>query len=159
MKQADESVLEGDLLHRVHCKLVVVACEVCVCEYWGKLVLRRRNLVVLCLGKYSKLPELLVKVLHEGCDSWLDGSEVMVLELLALWRLRSEECPSCILEVLPLFKERLVDKEVFLLRSHRSYYPRGLHVSEELQYPQRLSVHDFHGPEERCLLVKHFACI
>ena len=47
-------------------------------------------LVVLCLGINAEFPELLVKLMHEGGYSFLDGTEIMVVHLLTLWRSCSE---------------------------------------------------------------------
>ena len=65
MEQACEMVLVGDLLHDLHCQLVVIDSDICSLKDRGQLVLRRSNLVVLCLGRNAELPELLVEVMHE----------------------------------------------------------------------------------------------
>ena len=46
--------------------------------------------------------ELFVDILHKGCNSLADGSEVMVIQLLAFWRHSSEQCPSSINQIFSL---------------------------------------------------------
>ena len=65
MEQAYKAMSCRDLLHHLHCELVVV------CGHIGgrvdrcQLMLCGGNLVVLRLGKDPELPELLVQILHE----------------------------------------------------------------------------------------------
>ncbi len=52
----------------------------------AKLVLRRRNLVVLGLRGNAELPQLVVDFLHELVHRRADGAEVVLFKLLALAR-------------------------------------------------------------------------
>ena len=159
MEQADKSVSCGDLLHHFHGELVVVCCDVCGGVYRRKLVLRRCNLVVLCLGEDTELPQLFVEVLHVLRDSWLDCSEVVIIKLLTLWRLGSEESSSGKDEVFSLLIKLLGNEEVFLLGSHGSSHALDGVVSEELEYSERLLIERFHGAEQRGLLVKSLSAV
>ncbi len=78
------------LLHHLHDELVVVNGNIDGLKDRSKLMLRRCNLVVLSLCRDAELPELFVQVLHEGFDSRLDGTEVVVIHFLSL-RSRSAE--------------------------------------------------------------------
>ena len=84
MEQANQPVAGGDLLHDLHGKLVVVGGDVRGGEDGGKLVLRGSHLVVLGFCRYAQLPELVVQLLHKGCNPGLDAAEVVIVQLLAL---------------------------------------------------------------------------
>ena len=76
------------------------------------------NLIVLSLGEDTELPEFLVKIVHELLNLGLDNAEVMVVHLLSLRSLGTEECSSCVLDVRTLVIHFLCDEEVFLLRTY-----------------------------------------
>ena len=152
MKQADHVVFLCDLLHYLHCKLVVVRSDIRGGEDGCQLVLRRRYLVVLRFRQDAKLPKFFVEVSHKRLDSWLDDAEVMIVKLLSLWRLSAEERSSCVYEVLTLIKVLLVNQEVFLFRSNCRSDPRNFLVSEKLQCSQSLFVENFHRLEKRVFL-------
>ena len=159
VQQADEAVAVRDLLHHLHRELVVVAADVRVAEYRRELVLRRRDFVVLRLRHYAELPELLVELCHELRDARPYRAEVMVVELLSLRRLRSEERAPRVAQVLALFVELFIYEEIFLLRADgRRDVRRGV-VAEEAQNAQRLRVDDLHRTQQRRLLVEHFPAV
>ena len=75
------------------------------------------NFVMLCLSEDSELPKFLVQVVHELLNLRLDNAEVMVVHLLSLGSLGTEERSSRVLDVRTLVVHFLCDEEVFLLRS------------------------------------------
>ena len=84
VKKANHIMLLCNLLHNLHCELVMVGCNVCCCEDGSKLMLSGSNLVMLGFCKNAELPELLIEVFHESRNSGLDCSEIMVVKLLTL---------------------------------------------------------------------------
>ena len=109
MEQADQTVPVGDLLHDLHCDLVLVAGRVGVAVNRRHFVLGGRHFIVLGLGEHPELPELVVEVLHIGGDSWPDRAKIVILQLLSSGRLGSEERPSGHDQVFPLGIELLVE--------------------------------------------------
>ena len=109
-----------DFLHDLHHQLVVIGRDVGGGEDRCQLVLCRSNFVMLCLSKYTQLPEFFIEILHVSGYSRLDGSEVMIFELLALRCFCSEKCSSCINKIFSLIIELYRNEEVFLLRSYCS---------------------------------------
>ena len=57
----------------------------------GKLKLVRCHLVVACLHRYSQFESLYLEVFHERGDTYRDGAEVMILELLVASTLMPHE--------------------------------------------------------------------
>ncbi len=102
VKQASQIMLVGNPLHRLHHKLVVVNRNVCRLINRGKLMLCRRNLVVLCLCRNAQLPQFLVQILHVRADTLLDDAKVMVFHLLSLRGRCAEQRASRKHQVLPL---------------------------------------------------------
>ncbi len=102
MQQADHAVPLGDLLHRLHDELVLVAGGVRVAVDGGHLVLTGGDLVVLGLGEHAELPQLLVQLLHKGRHTRADDAEVVVVQLLTLGRLAAEEGAAAQPQVLTL---------------------------------------------------------
>ena len=115
VQQADKPVLLGDPFHYLHGELVVVGRDVGGGIDRCKLVLCGCDLVMLCFGEDTKLPQLFVEVRHIRLDTRLDDSEIVVVKLLPLWRLCSEKSSACIDKVLALIVKLLGAKEVLLL--------------------------------------------
>ena len=159
VQQADHTVLAGDLLHELHGELVVVSGDVGGGEDGRELMLRGRDLVVLRLGEHTELPQLLVQIVHERGNARLDGAEVMILQLLPLGRLRAEQGPAGIDEVLALAVKRLVDEEVLLLRADRRADGLDLVMPEQLQDTQALLVDGLHRAQQRRLFVERLAAV
>ena len=95
MKQTGQSVTSCHLLHGFHNKLVMVYCNICCLINRCQLVLCRCYLIVLCLGSYTKLPQLNIQVFHVCTNSLTDGAEVMILQLLTLRSRCAEKGTSC----------------------------------------------------------------
>ena len=117
------------------------------------------DFVVLCLREDAELPEFLVEVVHELLYLGLDNAEVMVVHLLSLRSLGTEECPSGVLDVRALIVHLLCDEEVLLLGSDGCVNVFRCVVAEELQDTERLLVQSLHGSEQRCLLIESLACV
>ncbi len=71
-------------------------------------MLRRRNLVVLCLCGDAQLPELLVQILHVCADTLLDDAKIMVLHLLPFRRRCTKQRASRKHQILSLHIEIFV---------------------------------------------------
>ena len=99
MQQAHKAVALGDLFHRLHDELILVACGVGVNIDGGHLVLAGRDLVVLGLGEHAELPQLLVQLLHISAHARTEGTEVVVVQLLTLGRLGAEERAAAQLQI------------------------------------------------------------
>ena len=99
VQQAHKVVALGDLFHRLHDELVLVARGVGVGVDGGHLVLAGRDLVVLGLGEYAELPQLLVQLLHVSAHARAEGAEVVVVQLLTLGRLCAEERAAAQLQI------------------------------------------------------------
>lgn len=82
-------------------------------------MLGRRNLVVLGLGGHAERPKLLIQLVHEFGHPQADPPAVVVIQLLSLWGLRTEQGPSTDFEVEPLFIKPAVDQKIFLFGAHR----------------------------------------
>ena len=159
MEQAHKIVAGGNLPHDLHGELVVVRGDVCGGVDRGQLMLGRSHLIVLGLRQNSQLPELLIQVVHVGLDPRLDGSKVVIVQLLALGRPGSKQGPARKDQVRTLLKGLLVHQKVFLLRADGGGDPLHIRLSKELQDPESLPVDGFHGPEQRCFLVQRFTAI
>ena len=120
-------------------------------------MLSRCNLVVLGLCEDSKLPELFIKILHEALYTWLDLSEIVIIELLSLWRLVSEKGTTCIEKVRSLSVYVLIDKEVLLLRTNCCNNSLALSIAEKPKNSYSLLVKSLHRTKKRCLLIESFS--
>ena len=159
VEQTHQAMALGHLAHHLHSQLVVVRGNVGGGEDGGHFMLGRGHLVVLGLGQDSQLPQLLIQLLHKGGDSGLDGTEVMVIQLLALGGLGTEEGPAGVDQVLAPVEIRLVDEEVLLLRANGGLDGGHILVAEELQHPQSLAVDGLHGPQQSRLLVQGLSAV
>ena len=118
MKQAHKPMLCRNLLHNFHCQLVMVCRDVCCCIDRGKFMLRRGNFVMFCLCQNPQLPEFLIEFFHISGNPWLDYSEVMIVHLLSLGRLRAKKSTSRKSKIPPLFIHFFCNKKIFLLRPY-----------------------------------------
>ena len=67
------------------------------------------------LGQHAQFPKLFIKVIHKCRYSCFDGTEVVILQLLPLWRGGAKEGTSGVDEVGTLVIHFFVDEEIFLL--------------------------------------------
>ena len=159
MQQADHVVLAGDLLHQLHCQLVVIGGDVGGREDWSKLVLPGSDLVVLCLGHNPQLPQLGVQFGHKGRHTRLDRAEVVVVQLLSLRRQSAEKRAAGIAQIAALFINTAVDEKIFLLGADRRFDTAHILVSEQPQHAHCLAVERFHGAQQRRFLIQRFASV
>ena len=115
VQQAHQVVAARDELHLLHDEEIVVHGLVELGVHRGELVLARRDLVVLRLGRNAQRPQLVIEVLHVGRDGGADRAEVVLLEFLALGGRGAEEGASVMTRVAPLAVRLLLDEEVLLL--------------------------------------------
>ena len=144
VQQAHKSVTGSDLLHNLHCKLVMVGCDICRCVYRRKLVLSGSNLVMLRFRKHAELPQLLVEICHVCGDARLYNAEVMIVKLLTFRRLCAEKRSSAENKVVTFFIHFLVHKEVFLFGTDGCAYAFYFRIPEEAENSQRLFVQRLH---------------
>ena len=159
VEQADHVKAAGYLLHQLHGELIVVRGDVGGGEHRGQLMLGGGGLVVLGFGHDSQAPQLLVQGFHEGGHPGLDGAEIMVVQLLALGGLGSEEGAAGVHQVPALFVHGFVYEEILLLRAHGGLDGADLRIAEELQHPQALAVQSLHGAQQGGLLVQSLAAV
>ena len=159
MKEAYKSVTCRNLLHDLHCQLVVIGGNVCCGINGCQLVLSGCNLVMLCFCKDAKFPEFIVQIFHESLNTGLDNTEVMVVKFLSLGRLCSEKCPAGKTKVGTLLVHFPGNKEVFLLGSYRRNNSLCSSVSEKAKDPECLFAQHFHGTKKRSLLVQRMSAV
>ncbi len=90
MQQAGQAVASGYLLQGFHHQLVIVYGYVGLRIDGRQLMLCRSHFIVLGLGGYAQLPQLLIDIPHICRNTLTDGAEIMVLHLLPLRRHGSE---------------------------------------------------------------------
>ena len=144
VQQAHHVVLTRKLLHKLHGYLVVVGRNIGCRIDRRKLVLGRRDLVMLGFCKNAELPQLLVKLLHERGNARLYRSVIVVVQLLALGRLRAEERSAGVHYILAFFINAFVDEEIFLLRADGRLYGCDVVISEQPEHAQSLTVERLH---------------
>ena len=67
---------------------------------------------MLRLGQHAHLPQLLIQFVHEGRHTGLDGTVVVVVQLLPLGRLGTEQRAAAEHQILPAAIHGLVDEEI-----------------------------------------------
>ena len=159
MQQAHHVVLTRKLLHKLHGYLVVVGRDIGCRIDRRKLVLGRRDLVMLGFRKNAELPQLLVKLFHERGNARLYRPVIMIIQLLALGRLRAEERSAGVHYILALFINAFVDEEIFLLRADGGLDRGHIIVAEKLQHTQSLTVESLHRAQKRRFLIQCLAAV
>ena len=159
VEQTHQPVLRRDLLHHFHCQLVVVGGNVRRGEYRRELVLRGGNFVVLGLGHDAEFPEFFVQFGHVRGYFGLDGTEIVVVHLLALGRLGAEQRAAGEAQVGAGVVHFFGDQEIFLLGADGGTDVPGGGVAEQPEDPERLLVERFHGAQERRLFVQRVAAV
>ena len=159
VQQADQAVPARHLLHDLHGQLIMVGGNVPRGIDRGKLMLAGSNLVVLGFCIDAQLPEFFVEFFHIGLDPRLDSAEIVVVQLLALRRFRTEQCPAGVNQVLALQVHVTVDQEVFLLGADIGDHTLHFGMAEEIQNPQRLAVQRLHAAQQGRLLVKGLSAV
>ena len=158
VQQAHQTVALGNFLHHFHRQLIVVGCDGGDGKNRGKFVLRGGNFIVLGLGEDAQLPQLFVQIGHERLNARLNRTEIVVFQLLPLRRLVAEQGAAGENQVLALVVERLVNKEILLLRADGGGHARCV-TAEELQHANCLRGQRLHRAQQRRLLVERFAAV
>ena len=159
VEQTHQPVAGGHLLQQLHGQLVLVAGGVGIGEDGRDLVLGGRDLVVLRLGQHPKLPQLLVQLPHERGHPGLDGAVVVVVQLLPLGGLCTEQRPAAELQILPQVVYLPVDEEILLLRTHLRGDVLCLRVAEQPEDADALPVKLPYGAQQRCFLVQRLPTV
>ena len=154
MEQTDKAMLCRHFLHDLHGQLVVIRGDVGCGINRSQLMLRRCNLVMLRLGKDSQLPELIIEIFHKGRNPWLYDTEIVIIQLLSLRRLCSEQGPSGKAQIRSGIIHFLCNEEILLLRSNRGDDALCRIISKQTKDTERLLAERFHGPQQRRLLVQ-----
>ena len=159
LEQAHQTVLGGHLLHDLHGQLILVGGDVGGGENGRQLVLGGSHFVVLRLGQNAQLPKLLIQIGHVGRHPRLDGAEIVVVQLLPLGRLGSEESPAGVDEVVTLIVHLFINEEILLLRAHGGQHAPDAFVAEQLQNAQRLPVQRLHAAQQGRLFVQRLSAV
>ena len=159
MQQAYKTVLFRHALHDLHGELVMIGRHVGCRKDRRQLMLPRRNLIVLRLGKDAQLPELLVEIVHKGGDLRHDRAEIVIVHFLPLGRHCAEQRPSGKFQVGTAVVHLARDQKVFLLGTDVARDVLHGRVAEQPQNPQRLPVQRFHGSQQRCLFIERLPAV
>ena len=112
-------MLCGDALHNLHGQLVVVHGYICGAVYRRRFVLRGRRFVVSGLCGDAQLPKLFVQVPHIFGYYRIDGSEIMVFQVLTFRRTCAEQSPARKTQILSGGKIFFGNQKIFLFGSDR----------------------------------------
>ena len=153
VQQAGQAELRREAAHRLHDDHLVIGGDVRVLEHRRDLVLARRHFVVARLDRHADLVQLALGLVHERHHALGDRAEVLILELLALRRLRAEQRAAGVDQIGTRQVEVLIDQEVFLLGPARRDDALGVRA-EQLQHADRLLRERFHRAQQRRLLVE-----
>ena len=157
VKQACIMMLVRHLLHDLHRQLVVIHRDVGSFKYRCQLMLRGRNLVVLCLRRNAELPELLFQIMHVFGYLRFQNAEIVILHLLPLRCRSSDQGASAHQEILSLKVHILVDQEILLLGTNCGVNMCNLLISEKMKNLDRLLGQSLHGTQKRGFLVQSFS--
>src|SRR5690554_1134269 len=135
MKQCHELVMPRHVLDRLHEQLVGIGRDVGRIVYCGNLKLVWSYLVVLCLGRDTEPPQLIVELLHEQSNPLLDRTKVVIIHLLSFCTGSPEHSSAAQTEIQSSVVELLIDEKVLLLRSHMGDYPVAGGVAQCAQDP------------------------
>ena len=113
----------------------MIDADVGALEQRRELELVGSDLVVARLHGHAELEQFALDVGHEGEHARVDRAEVVVVELLALWRLRAEERAACDHQVGAFEEVLLVDQEVLLLGPDVGEHVLDVLVAEEVRTP------------------------
>ena len=101
----------------------------------------------------------MIQILHEGRHPGADGAEIVVVQLLALGGLSTEQGAPGDPQILPLGIQILGQQEIFLLSAHAGNHPLGFGVAKQPQNTHSLPGHFLNGAQQGGLLVQGFAVV
>ena len=117
VKQAFQPVLSRHSLECLHDKLVIIRRHIGLGIDESQLVLSRSHLIMLRLRRHAHTPELDVHVFHEGGNTRLNDTIIVIIQFLSLGRHRAEKRAPCIDQVFPLQIFFRIDDKILLLRA------------------------------------------
>ena len=159
MQKADQPMPVGDLLHDLHCDLVLVAGGVGVAVDRGHFVLGRGHLVVFGLGEDAELPQFIVQILHISGNSGSDRAKIVILQFLSSGGLGAKQRSAGHDQVFTLIVELLVKKKVLLLSADLRDHTVCLFIAEKTKDAHSLLAHCVHRTKERGLLIQRVSGI
>ena len=86
VKQYGEVMLAGNAFHQIHYKLVVVVGKVGILKDRCQFKLVGSYFVMAGLDRDTQFVTFDFQFFHKSCDTWGDGAEIMVLQLLVFGR-------------------------------------------------------------------------
>ena len=158
VQQASKAMLASHLAQHVHGDHLVVGGDVGAFEGRRDLELAGRNFVVSGLDRNPEFKESVLDFGHERQDSIWNGSEIVVVELVALGRRVSLEGPAADGQIQSFTSQVEVHQEVFLFASQGGddLIAAGS-VAKELDDAGRVSVDCFDRAQKGRFLVESFA--
>ena len=159
MKKTHKIMSQCDALHNLHRQLIVVRRQIDAREHGRKLVLCRRDLVMLGLRENTELPELLVKLLHICRDARFYRAEIVIVHLLPFGRLCTEERAAGKDEVFSFFIKLPINEKIFLLRADGDVDALCRRVPEKAHYSHRLFVYDLDRAKKRSFFIERLAAV
>ena len=147
-------MLLGDVLEHRHQQLLVVGGDVGAFEHRRDLELRRGDLVVPGLGGDAEFEQLSLGVHHERQHPVGHRTEVVVVELLPLGRLGSEQRAARVDHVRARQEEVPVDQEVLLLGTAERHHLLQVGMPEQLQDALGVHAHGLLAAQQRGLVVQ-----
>src|SRR5258706_13276416 len=116
------------LVHQIHKKQVMVNGKIYFFKHGSTLKLTRCNFVVASLERYAQFPRFRFKVIHESINAVGNGTEVVVLKLLAFCRRVAKYCSAGNHHIRACIKERNVNQKIFLFYTERGVYARNIFI-------------------------------
>ena len=157
VEQALHAVLLGNGLEGCHEELLMVGRDVAPFEHRRDLELPWRHLVVPGLGRDPEFEQFTFGVHHESEDPLGDGTEVVVVELLALGRLGAEQCAAGVDQVGTRQKEVSIHQEVLLLGPAEGHDVARVRVTEQPEHTLGVLAHRLLGAQKRGLVIEGLA--
>ena len=114
VKQYGEVMLACDAFHQIHHKLVVVVGKVGILKDRRQLKLVGSYFVMAGLDRDTQFVTFDFQFFHKSCDTWGDGAEIVVLQLLVFGRGVSHQGTSGQTKVRAGIVQCRVDEEIFL---------------------------------------------
>ena len=122
VKKAAHTVSHRYACHHLHHQLVLIGRDIRDGEDRCQFMLARCDFVMFGLCIDSKLPELAVQFFHEGGNTRLDDTEIMILEFLPFRGFRTDQGASAVDQIRTCEIVLLVDEEILLLRADCCLY-------------------------------------
>ncbi len=158
VKQYAEIVLARRFFHDIHQQEVVVVGEVTLFEDRCTLILVRCYFVVTRRYRNSEQQRFHFIVAHKSGYTIRNGTEVVIVELLAFRRRMSEQRAAGHHQIGTRIEQRLVNEEVFLFPAKGCIYFFNVFI-EVLANFNGSFVHSVQRFDQRHFVVERFTCI